>query len=250
MERYTTWRRLNTYSVDSSMIRNVTDFIRIKLPAIVHFGEAPPAPPSSAGPTLPADGHGFYDALSLSIYGSDNSMIYKPVNKYTQSVFDNDVQALSIELAYKGEGKPEDSKAIVLVVRLGQAMEDSELSISLQDSRAKEKVMLIEDALVRTLEPNKNKNRIAYPNDFIPTLVFVMGFIIGLGGLMFENPLLNSLSAIIFGTAIYFVAHRFIKGYCSFESNRQKRLNIVLNWLTGALALFVISMIIRSVTKI
>lgn len=236
MERYTTWRRLNTYSVDSNMIQNVTDFIQIKLPRIVHFGEAYPA------------GHGFYNELSLSIYGSDDSMIYKPVSKYTQSFFNNDVQVLSIELAYKDDGKVEDSKAIVLVIRFGQAMEDSELSIALQDKGAKEKVLAIEDGLLKTLEPNKNRNRIAYPNDFVPTLVFVTGFVVGLAGLMFDNPFVRSLCEIVFGTAIYFVAHRFIKGYCSFESNHQKRLDIILNWLTGAIALFVISVIIRSIS--
>jgi hypothetical protein len=216
------------------MIQNVTDFVQTRLPRIVHFGEDRP---------------GFYDSLSLSIFGSDDSMVYRPVGKYTQSVFNNDIQVLSIELAYKDEGKSEESRAIVLLIRFGNAMEDSELSIALQAAGAKEKVLAIEDGLLRALAPNKNKNRIAYPNDFVPTLVFVGGFLVGLLGLMFDNPILRSLCEIIFGTAIYFVAHRFIKGYCSFDSNRQKRLDIMLTWLTGAIALFVISVIIGSVMK-
>jgi len=245
---------LSTYTVDNQLIWNIADFVQNRLPQIVHFDEpAPPALPSgpgqSATPKL-APGRSFYDELTLAVYGSDNTMFYKPISKYTQSTFNNDIQVLSIELAYKEAGRSEDARAISIVIRFGHTSEDSELSIALQDNAPKEKVKIIEDALLRLLEPNKNKNGVAYPNDFVPTLIFVIGFIIGLGGLMFDNAFVRSFCVIVFGTAIIFVAHRFLKGYCTFDSIYQRRLNVVLNWITGAVALFVIAVVIRSLLSL
>jgi hypothetical protein len=229
------------------MIQNVVDFIQNRLPRILDFGDGAPTTPSytSAGRTATFPGITLYDYTTLTIYGSGSSKIYKPVNRYTQSQFNNDVQVVSIELGYTDERIAENSRAILILLRFGVTSEDSELSVTLQDNGAKEKAMMIVDQLLRVLEANKNMNGVFYPNEFVPTLVFVVGFIIGLSGLMFENKIMKSLCIIIFGAAIYFVAHRFTKGYCSFDSKHQNRLNLFFKWLTRAVVLFVIIMILR-----
>jgi hypothetical protein len=237
MEKHATSRRLDSYTVTGRTIQHITNFIQNRLP---HFL---PAENEEVGDLL-------YNSTSLTIHGSRNSVTYRPVHKFTQTVFNNDINALSLELAFKGEEHTESpdagQTAVVLLIRFGRAREDSELSVAIQGKGAKETTLRIEDGILRTLEPDRNRNRIAYPNDFIPTLVFVVGFIIGLGGLIIENRLLKSICAILFGAAFYYVAHRFTQGYCNFESNHQRRLDLLLKWLTRAIVLFMLIAIIHS----
>lgn len=237
MEKHATWRRLDTYTVTGRTIQHVTNFIQTRIPHILQTER------DDTGDWL-------YNDTSLIVHGPKNSVVYKPVHKFTQTIFNNDIHALSIELTFKDEESPESHNAgqtaVVILLRFGRNREDSELSIAVQGKGAKETALRIEDGLLRTLEPDRNMNRIAYPNEFIPTLVFVVGFIIGLGGLIIENWLLKSLCAILFGAAFYYVAHRFTQGYCNFESNHQKRLDLLLKWLTRAIVLFVLIAIIHS----
>jgi hypothetical protein len=225
MEKHTTWRRLSTYSVNRQLIADIADTINNKVPAILHFGNT----------------NAFSNHTSLVLYGSMNSEVYAPLYRYAQPLFRNDTEALTIELLYKEEGDSASSSAIVIEIKFGHWSGDSYLSIALQDGhKARDKVKAVEEELLRTLAPYKNRNWITYPNDFIPTLIFVAGFVIGLSSLMFTNPFLKFLCVLLFGAAIYYVAHRFTKGYCLFESRHQRRLDIFLKYLTGAIAIFII----------
>ena len=239
MERYSTWRGLSTYSVTPALIRDVASYIDTGIPPLLNSGGNYSVPSLSAHTTL-------------TIYGSENSSVYTPAAKYAAAGFPNDIQYLTIELYYRDEGRLSptgtyrdftDSSAIVLLLKLGQAKEDTEVYVALQDRRAEEKTKALIDGLLKALGTHRNRNRVAYPNDFMPTLVFVAGFLIGLGGLMLTNQLLRSFCIFLFGTAIYFVACRFTRGYCSFASSRQQRLDTVLHWITGAVALFVLAML-------
>ena len=230
MEKHTTWRRLSTYSVNRQMIQHIADTLNNKIPAILHFGNA----------------NAFSNHSALVLYRSGSSEVYHPLNKYTQQLFHNDTEALQIELLYKEEGDSASSSAIVIEMKFGHWSGDSYLSIALQNGHnAREKTRAIEEELLSTIDPNKNRNWVTYPNDFVPTLVFVAGFVIGLFSLMFTNPFLKLLCVLIFGVAIYYVAHRFTKGYCDFESRHQKRLDFFLKCLTGAVAIFILVVVVK-----
>src|SRR5882757_2181386 len=178
MEKSATWRRLSTYSVNRQTLLDLADTISQKIPPILQVG----------GPAI------FADHISLIIYGSESSEVYRPLNKYTQLLFNNDTDRVMIEFSYKEEGDSLSARAIVVELRLGHSRTDSYLSIALQDfNRAREKVIAIEELLLTVLAPYQNRNWITYPNDFIPTLVFVAGFVIGLISFMFTNPFLKFL---------------------------------------------------------
>lgn len=231
MEKHTTWRRLSTYSVNRKLIGDLADTLNNKVPAILHFGNA----------------NAFSNHSSLVLYGSLSSEIYAPLEKYKQPLFRNDTEALTIDLLYKEEGDSASSPAIVIEIKFGHWSGDSYLSIALQDGhKVREKVKAVEEELLAALAPYRNSNWITYPNDFIPTLVFVAGFVIGLSSLMFTNPFLKFFCVLFFGAAIYYVAHRFTKGYCLFESKHQRRLDLFLKYLTGALAIFIVIVAVRS----
>ena len=230
MEKYTTWRRLSTYSVNRRMILNIAETLAKKAPSILHFGNA----------TL------FDDRTSLVLYGSDNYEVYYPLSAFTQPLFPNDTEALTIELLYKECGDSHSCIAFVVEMRLDHESGESYLSIALQDyTKAKEKVLAIEEALLTAMAPHRNYNRVTYPNDFVPTMVFVGGFLIGLSSLMFAPPSLKILCILLFGGSVYYVTRRFVKGYCDFESRQQKRMDLFLSFLTGAVALFVVVVALR-----
>jgi hypothetical protein len=229
MEKYNTRRSLGSYSIDRQLIMNLEGFINTKIPRL-----------------LDLDWHvgSFSNHCTLTLVGSKDSTIFTPVHTYSQPQFSNDIQTLRIELQFVDENGPRPASGIVLLVRLGNCSEDSELSVALRTEKAEAKARAIEEGILAILEPNKNRNRIVYPNEFIPTLVFVIGFFSGAGVLMFSSPLLRSLCILLLGAAIYLVARRFTKGYCSFHSRRQRQLDILFRWLTAGVVVFVLSAVI------
>jgi hypothetical protein len=225
MEKYDTWRRVGSYSIDRQLVRNLEQFIHDGVPRILYAARNLPDLSAST---------------SMTISGSGESRLFKPMGSYAETLFANDTQGLRIELLYKEPGPSALSKAIVLQLRLGKSIGDSDLAIAVQDHNAKEKAMVIEEGVLNALKPNRNGNSVVYPNEFIPTFVFIVGFLIGLGGLMFSNPLVKSLCVTLFAASIYFVARRFTKGYSQFDSILQKKLDLVLNTLIGLLLVFVL----------
>lgn len=231
MQKHTTWRRLNTYTVSTQLIQKISDYINTKIPAILS------APGAGTYKTIPVT---FTDYTILTLYGLDNSTVYRPIGAYNQPLFDNDTQSAKIELNYVESGASAEPVAIQLLIRFGHEREESEFSVTVHDKGATEKAQIIEDGLLTVLAPFKNRNQTFYPNDFFPTLVFVAGFLVGLCGLGVENRFLKMLCAIVFGGAFYYVVYRFTQGYCNFYSNHQRRLNAFLRGITVVLVLFVI----------
>jgi hypothetical protein len=222
MEKYNTRRPLGSYSIDLSLIRSLEDFIATRIPRILNFGRG-------------AHNLSGYGALILT--GSNESTIYTPLFSYTQEQFHNDIQTMAIELVYKEEGGSSTACAIGLLLRLGKSREDCELSLAVQDNNPQEKARLIEEGLLAILDKHKNGNSRVYPNEFMPTLLFIVGFLIGMGGLAFPYPLLRILCVGLFGITVYVVARRFINGYCRFDSRRQRQLDRLLTGLTLLLIL-------------
>jgi hypothetical protein len=225
MEKYNTWRRVGSYSIDRQLVRNLEEFVHTGIPRILY-----------AARNLPD----LSPCTSMTISGSGESKLFNPMGSYTEPVFANDTQGLRIDLQYKEAGPSAVSKAIVIQLRLGKSIGDSDLAIALQDHNAKEKARVIEEGLLNALKPNRNGNSFVYPNEFIPTFIFVAGFIIGLGGLMFDNPLVKSICVTVFAASIYFVAKRFTKGYCQFESILQRKLDLALKTMIGLLLVLVL----------
>jgi hypothetical protein len=229
MEKTSSWRRLGSYSVNQRLIEGLEDFINHKLPRILYSGK---------GVTDLSD-HSY-----LVLIGSKESEIYYPIGKYTQQQFHNDIQKMVIGLKYKSYGRSTDARAIVLELGSGKSIGDTELLIALHDDKGEEKLRLIEEGLLAVMEPYRNHNGVTYPNEFLPTFVFVVGFLIGIGTLMFEQPILKSLCFVLFCTAIWFVSRRFTKGYCHFESPRQRWLDKLQKGLSIALVLSALAAVI------
>ena len=234
MEKTSTWRRLGSYSVNKRLIQSLEDFVNHKVPGILYSGR-------SSGRDFGRAVTDFSDRSYLTLIGSYESKIYYPIGKYAEAQFHNDIQKLVIGLKYISHGGSAKANAIVLEIGAGKSIGDTELWIALQADRAEEKIKLIENGLLVVMEPFKNRNGISYPNEFLPTFIFVLGFFIGIGTLMFDQPILKSLCVVLFSIAVWLVTRRFTKGYCHFDSSRQRRMDRMQTWLSVALLVFTVT---------
>ena len=225
MEEYNVQRKLRTYSVNIQLLQQIEEHIINKMPGIM--------------PISPGESH-LEGHTTLLLSGPAGTEHFTPVSKYTQQRFDNNIEKAALECSYWVGQYVNERQAMLLTIRFSSDSGDTDLSITLRAHGAKEKVLDLERSLLQKLEKNKTINWIAYPNELIPTLIFVTGFLAFLFALMFENPILKTICILLFAGAVYLVMHRFMKGYCSFDSVRQKRLDTIFRLIVIIIIGFII----------
>jgi len=233
MEVYSTQRKLSTYSVNQELLRNLEAYVMDKMPGII------PLP----------QGHRWEGNTTLLLSHPDGTDHFTPPGKYTQQQFDNDTELIGLEFKYH-DGEPVSQRqAIVITVRFSRYSEDSGIEIALRTDAAKKKVTDLEQGLLEKLAQYRNRNWIAYPNAATPTFVFVGGFLAFLFALMVESPVLKTVCILLFTAAVYLVSHSFMKGYCSFDSRRQRMMNAIFKLTISVVALFIIVSIATPLRK-
>ena len=223
MEEYTTQRKLRTYSVNIQLLWDIEEHIMKKMPAIL---------PSLPGDP-PLEGH-----TTLLLSSHAGTEYFTPVTKFTQHRFDNDIEKIALEFNYSVGQHVNERQAMMLTIQFTSYSGDTDLSLTLRTQGAREKAIDLERSLLQKLEQNKNNNWIAYPNELISTVIFVGGFLAFLFALMSANPILKTICILLFAGAFYLIMHRFMKGYCSFDSNRQKRLDSIFKLAVIIVAAF------------
>ena len=216
------------------MLRNIEAYIIDKMPGII--------------PTSPGQ-HQLEESTTLLLSHPNGTDHFTPAGKYTQPLFDNDTENIALEFKYHTGQPLSERQAIVITIRFSSSSSDSDLAIALKANAAREKVMDLEQGLLEKLEQHKNMNWIAYPNDITPTFVFVGGFLAFLFALMFDNPALKTLCILLFAAAVYLVSHSFMKGYCSFDSKRQKMMNAIFKLTVSTITLFIIVSVVTPLRK-
>jgi len=199
---------------------------------------------SSSPGDHPLEGH-----TTLLLSGSEGAESFTPVSRYTQERFDDNIEKVALEFDYWAGQHINERQAIMLTIRFSSDSGDTDLTIALRTHGAREKVIALERGLLQKLEQNKNINWISYPNELIPTLVFVAGFLAFLFSFMLENPILKTICILLFAGAFYLVTHRFMKGYCSFDSIRQRRLDSIFKWIVIIIIGFIIVSMLTPLRK-
>jgi len=234
MEEYNIQRTLRTYSVTNQFLRQIEEHIMNKMPGLM---------PTSPGGD-PLEGH-----TTLLLSGRAGAEHFTPAGNYTQQGFDNNVEKAALTFNYWVGQHADERQAFMATIRLSSYSGETDLSITLRAPAAREKVADLERSLLEKMEQNKNSNWIAYPNEIMPTLVFVLGFLAFIFTFMFANPILKTICILLFAGAFYLVTHRFMKGYCTFDSNRQKQLNAIFKLIVIAVSAFIIVSILTPLRK-
>jgi hypothetical protein len=146
-----------------------------------------------------------------------------------------------------------DEKELKIILRFGNEEENSDLSISLTDINAREKISAIEQGVFSILNHNKNLNRIFYPASLITAIILLSGFFSGIFALQNDYSIKEKF---IFGLAFWsallysIIIPKYFKGYCSFDTNKQKQLDKWFTWLIMGLAGFLLfSTLLTTVRK-
>ena len=238
LSRYDTRKNLQAYSVDLELLQHITEYFNSGIPTIL----SPVREKISLS-----------DYTTVTISSPEDITVFKPAATFTQKLFDSDTEAVTMELKYRdlpktGPGPAAPSApgpAIVILLGLSRTSGDSYISIALQDAAAEEKVRRIEEGLLAVIKPFRVSNRLFYPNEFIPTLLLVAGFLIGLFGMMSPQKIIRVSTTLIFAIAIFVASYRFTRGYCVFRSRRQKRSNIFLTLIGGAMIAVILASILK-----
>jgi hypothetical protein len=184
---------------------------------------------------------------STIIHDSFGSESYSSINGYKLSMLRNDTKGITIEFGLDSEL----IRSFKITLRLGAQPENCDLAVSLDDPNARDKVGMIEAGVFSILDQHKNNNWILYPMEGLSTLIAVSSGICGL--IAFGSKITDLTKWIcggIFWIGAFYLFCRLFKGYCIFETNKQKQLDKWFNWIVyGLLSFIVFATLLPSIRK-
>jgi hypothetical protein len=177
-------------------------------------------------------------SYSVSIFDSFGEEKFKSIKEFKFSSFQNSIVGIQIQLDFRNETKI--NQEIKISLRLGTAASNNDLSIFLNDTQSKEKVIAIKEGLLRVMDYNKTNNWVYFYNTSLQALVFL---IVGFGMLVYQDNTGARCSVfwIIYFTVIAFLALNVsLKKYSAFDTKKQGRIDKWLNWFFLGLLSFVL----------
>lgn len=233
MEEHRISKRLKSYDINKELVENILQYLRRTLPGIL-------SPDLSI---LEVD-----QKTSITIVHPSEAKKYVSVGDYPGLPFNNKIECLKIELGHviKYMGA---EKGIVLILSFSKERANSHLHMVLRDESAETKLSGIQAGLLSTLEHYKNSNSKVYRSELFSTFLLLIGIIVGTLTFVTKVQPAKSIFATIFGVCLYLVSFRYLKGYCTFDSARQKRMDTFFKWLTNVIAGAIFAAILSAIGK-
>lgn len=228
MQRYDTKTHLGSYTITTQLVQKITEFLSRTLPGML----------SSDLSVLPAE-----ECTSITLIYPDHAVKYPRLSEFRYDRFAGEIQGLRMELSHLVKFT-DATKAIVVNLSFNKEKEDNYLYMALQDDRAEKELPAVENKLLSVLEQYKNNHSLIFRSQGFPPIIFLaMGLFGSLTFLIHTQPF-HSLFAILFGISVYLFIYAHIKGYSTFESNRQKNWDVLLKWVTAGIAGSVLAIIL------
>lgn len=229
MHLYSDLKNLSSYTVDKQFIESIETYITSRIPSIFYEGED------------------FTKCIIVTTHYSKSEESGTTIKIDSAKMFNDGVIAISIAMDYFDTWT---RKGISIKISFKKRRKDCNLSIAVHDNAPHEKVYAIQKGLLSTLNHNRNLNSLIYPIGMLSSLLIVPFLSLLIFAIINQDKRYLLISILSIATiALYLLAFRYVKGYCSFESNRQKRLDKTFNWFTLAIAGFVLSSILFILRK-
>ncbi len=231
MLSYNKQSSISTYTIDKVLIEHLEDYLKQNVLEILH---------------VPAEASTKVD-FTMTLHDSHGIEKYNSIKEHKFSVFRNDIKGITIELDLEI-----DEIKLQITLRFGDEEENSDLEISLTADNAREKVSAIEQGIFSIINHNKNLNRVFYPGPMISIVIVFGCFLSGLFAWQSTYSIKEKfILGIIFWAGIFYLFCRsYFKGYCSFDTNKQKQLDKWFTWLiTGLLGFLLFSTLLANVRK-
>lgn len=221
MQRYNTKTQLSSYTISTQLINKLTEFLSRTLPGML----------SSDLSVLPAE-----EKTAITVTYPDHAVRYPRTRDYHNDPLTGEIEGFEMELAHLVKFEDATKKAIVVHLSFNKEKENNYLHMALQDDSAEKELPAIEQKLLSLIEQYKNNHKLLYRSEWFQPIIFLGGGALGsLTFLTHEQPL-RTVFAIGFGICVYLFAFRYIKGYSTFDSNRQRRWNAFFQWFTAGVA--------------
>jgi hypothetical protein len=236
MPSYNLQQSVGTYSIDKSLINNLEEYCTKEIGKTIDMKAEYPR-------------HANFQPFSITIHDSFGEEKLFTIVDYKQQYFRNDTKGITIEF---NEKNAKQEKEIKIVLRLGKVEEKCDLTISLTDEKAREKVSAVEEGILSILNHHKNLNWLLYPNQLL-TGILGLGCLIA--GIQALDDKISNQEKFIYGSifwsgVFYFAICRYFKSYCTFETNKQRQLDKWFSWLVfGTAGFLLFTTLLASVRK-
>jgi hypothetical protein len=223
MPLYNMQSAISTYSINKSLIEKIEDFLQRDSLEILNIK-------SKNGMTDEKN------TVSITIHDPFGHERYTTIREYKHNLFKNDTEGISVRHELMSE-----SVELKITLRFSKKEDSTYLAISLMDTSAREKVSAIEEGIFTILDRQNNMNWLLYPRQPILAIIVLGCLAAGLVAWDHPKPILRFSLGLLFWSGIfYFAICRYFKGYCTFDTNKQTRLDQWFNWLVFGLAGFLL----------
>ena len=219
---------LGSYTITTQLVKKITEFLSQTLPRML----------SSDMSVLPAE-----EETAITIIYVDHAVRYPHASEYHYDPFTGQVEGLRMELAHVVKFS-DATKAIVVNLSFNKEKEDNYLYMALQDDSAEKELPAIENRLLSVLEQYKNNHHLIFRSQWFTPIIFLAGGLFGSLTFLTHTQPYRSMSAILFGVCIYLFVFPYIKGYSTFDSNRQRNWNVFFKWFTAGVAGSILAIIL------
>lgn len=231
MLSYNKQSSISTYTIDKVLIEHLEDYLKLNVLEILHV---------ESQTSIKVE-------FTVTFHDSHGIEKYDSIKEHKFPVFRNDIKGITIESNLQIQ-----EKELKIILRFGDIEENTDLAISLTDDNAREKVSAIEQGIFSLINHNKNLNRIFYPSPLIVIIIVCVCFISGVLAWQSSYSIKEKfvLGLIFWAVLFYFFSPHYFKGYCSFDTNKQKQLDKWFTWLiTGLLGFLLFSTLLTSIRK-
>lgn len=235
MPSYNKQASISTYTVDKLLVEQLEDYFKQNVLEILNIQVNTQVTLSTID-------------FSVTLHDSHGVEKYGSIKEYKFPLFRNDIKGITLEAELKT-----NDKELKITLRFGEEEENSDLAVSLSDENAREKVSAIEQGIFSIVNHNKNLNRPFFPPVFIRGIALLGSVFCGLFTLSnnFSNQERFGFGLFTLGVIFYLIiTPNYFKGYCSFDTNKQKQLDKWFTWLvTGLLGFLLFSTLLTGVRK-
>lgn len=223
MSSYNKQSTISTFFVNKSLIESLENYFNKEIIEIINLHST--------------EEQKIHKSFEILLHDSHGQESYTSIKDYKLPLFRNDVKGITVEFKVFAPNKD-----VKISLRFGSKEENSDISITLSDENAREKVSAIEHGILSIIDHNKTLNWLLFPNQYIGSIAFLVFAYFGLLAISGDS---SKKEAFIYGSlfwsgVIYFWIFQYFKGYCSFDTNKQKQLDKWFNWLIMGLAGFLL----------
>jgi hypothetical protein len=193
--RYENFKQLGSYRVTRDLIYDIEDYCNRQIPKLIDIKK----------PEV--------DEMAVIIHTRKTPRVYGSVREYKDDTANHNINGIAIDCSLYDE-----TRGVVLSIRLDKNADDSYLQICVYDDREQAILPTIQSAILNILSGYKTKHRFRYSPESIAVPFLVLALMICIFGIMLGGKETAAVFSIVGAlVVIYLVAFRSTAAHCTFD---------------------------------